>query len=192
MEDLARSVTVHDPRVKVISNKDGSVVHHGREVLDRIVGQIASPVRWDLCMRTLEDLGVTAIIEMPPAGTLIGLIKRALPGIETLALKTPEDIPAARDLIARHGRPSTLIDQPTWRMLVAPFAGTFYRGAELGDEIARDGSIGRVVAKNENTEITAPYGGVIIEWLAEEGDPVSPGQPLVRLHPTGEHPGGEN
>ena len=192
MEDLARSVTVHDPRVKVISNKDGSVVHHGREVLDRIVGQIASPVRWDLCMRTLEDLGVTAIIEMPPAGTLIGLIKRALPGIETLALKTPEDIPAARDLSARHGRPSTLIDQPTWRMLVAPFAGTFYRGAELGDEIARDGGIGRVVAKNENTEITAPYGGVIIEWLAEEGDPVSPGQPLVRLHPTGEHPGGEN
>jgi [acyl-carrier-protein] S-malonyltransferase len=192
MEDLARSVTVHDPRVKVISNKDGAIVHHGRDVLDRIVGQIASPVRWDLCMRTLEDLGVTAIIEMPPAGTLIGLMKRALPGIETLALKTPEDIPAARDLIARHGRPSALIDQPTWRMLVAPFAGTFHRVAELGDEIARDGSIGRVVAKKENTEITAPHGGVIIEWLAEEGDPVSPGQPLVRLHPTGEHPGGEH
>jgi [acyl-carrier-protein] S-malonyltransferase len=72
-------------------------------------------------------------------------------------------------------------------MLVAPFAGIFHRDAELGDEIPYDGSVGRVVAKRENTEITAPYGGVIIEWLAEEGDPVSPGQPLVRLHPTGEH-----
>ena len=63
-----------------ISNRDGQVVHDGREVLRRIVGQIANPVRWDLCMETMADLGVTGILEMPPAGTLTGIAKRALQG----------------------------------------------------------------------------------------------------------------
>ena len=67
---LARSVSTHDPRTPVISNRDGQVVHDGRDVLRRIVGQIANPVRWDLCMETMSDLGVTGILEMPPAGTL--------------------------------------------------------------------------------------------------------------------------
>ena len=75
---LARSVSVHDPRTRVISNRDGKVIHDGREVLERIVGQIASPVRWDLCLETMADLGVTGILEMPPAGTLTGIAKRAL------------------------------------------------------------------------------------------------------------------
>ena len=187
MELLARSVTVHDARTKVISNRDGAVVHHGRDILNRIVGQVANPVRWDLCMRTMEDIGVTGVIEMPPAGTLVGLIKRALPTVETFALKTPADLAGAADFIARHGKPSALVDQPTWRMLVAPFSGNFQMKAELGDEISANGVVARVEARRESSDIIAPHGGVIIEWLAEEGDPVSAGQPLVRLHPTGEH-----
>jgi [acyl-carrier-protein] S-malonyltransferase len=86
---LARSVSVHDPRTPVISNRDGQVVHDGREVLKRIVGQIASPVRWDLCMETMTDLGVTGVLEMPPAGTLTGIAKRALKGVETLRSRRP-------------------------------------------------------------------------------------------------------
>lgn len=98
----ASDVKTSDPICTVISNKDGEAVSSGREILDRIVNQIANPVRWDLCMASMGALGVTAVIELPPAGTLVGLIKRALPGVETLALKTPEDLGAARDLIARH------------------------------------------------------------------------------------------
>ena len=64
---MARVGRVHDPRTRFVSNRDGQVVHDGRDVLRRLVGQIASPVRWDLCMDTFEDLGVTGIIEMPPA-----------------------------------------------------------------------------------------------------------------------------
>ena len=75
----------------------------GDEVLDRIVGQIAGPVRWDLCMDTLATMGITGIIELPPAGTLVGLLKRAQPGIETFALKTPDDISAAREFAEKHG-----------------------------------------------------------------------------------------
>lgn len=184
---LSRSITVRDPRTKLLSNKDGAVVHHGREVLDRIVGQISNPVRWDLCMETMVDLGVTAVIEVPPAGTLIGLIKRAMPGVETLALKTPEDIPAAMDLIARHGKPSSIDDQPTWRLVIAPFSGTFkVIESELGGNLKAGTVVGQVENRREKVDLIAEHGGTIIEFLAEDGDPVSPGQPLVRLHPNGQ------
>ena len=104
MKSLSSSVTVHDPRTRVISNRDGAVVSDGREVLDRIVSQIANPVRWDLCMETLRAQGVTGVIELAPGGTLAGLIKRAAPEIEQCALKSPADIPAAREFAARHGK----------------------------------------------------------------------------------------
>lgn len=188
MKTLASSVTVRDTRTRLLSNRDGAVIHHGRDALDRIVDQIARPVRWDLCMRSMADLGVTAVIEVPPAGTLTGLIKRALPNVETLALKTPADLEAARDLVARHGVPSVLDDQPTWRMLVSPQSGIFHLGQfELGAELPANATVGRVDSRSEKVDIVAPHGGSIIEWLVEDGDPVSPGQPLVRLHPTGDH-----
>lgn len=75
-------------------------------MVQRLVRQVTAPVRWDLCMRTLADLGVTGVIELPPAGTLAGLVKRDLKGDgapEIVTLNTPDDLPAARDLIARTG-----------------------------------------------------------------------------------------
>ncbi len=100
---MAQGITVYDPQTTILSNKDGAAVSQGREVIDRIVGQIAGPVRWDLCMQKLADLGVTGILEVPPAGTLTGLIKRAQPQIATFALKTPDDLDAARAFVAEHG-----------------------------------------------------------------------------------------
>ncbi|WP_330291361.1 ACP S-malonyltransferase [Streptomyces sp. NBC_00576] len=96
----AASLTPGDPKITYVSNKDGQTVADGPEVLARLVGQVANPVRWDLCMETFKTLGVTAFIEVCPGGTLTGLAKRALPGVKTLALKTPADLDAARELIA--------------------------------------------------------------------------------------------
>lgn len=187
LSTLAGQVSVRDPRTKVLSNNDGAVIHSGREILTRMVNQIASPVRWDLCMRTLGELGVTAVIEVPPAGTLVGLIKRALPGVETLALKTPDDIPAALDIIARHGFPSEISDQPTWRMIVAPFSGTFtHGGIEVGTELHAGTVVGAIANRRESIELTADHDGTLIEFMVEDGDPVSPGQPIARLHPLGQ------
>ncbi|MFF7444671.1 MULTISPECIES: acyltransferase domain-containing protein [unclassified Streptomyces] len=96
----AADLTPADPTLTYVSNKDGQTVATGAEVLQRLVGQVANPVRWDLCMETFKELGVTALIEVCPGGTLTGLAKRALPGVKTLALKTPDDLDAARELLA--------------------------------------------------------------------------------------------
>ncbi|MFD5939525.1 MULTISPECIES: ACP S-malonyltransferase [Streptomyces] len=95
-------LTVSDPTVRYVSNADGHIVATGTEVIARLVGQVANPVRWDLCMETFQSLGVTALVELSPGGTLTGLAKRALPGVRTLALKTPDDLDAARALISEH------------------------------------------------------------------------------------------
>jgi [acyl-carrier-protein] S-malonyltransferase len=100
---LTQSLAATDPTVGVISNRDGEEVSDGREILNRIVSQIANPVRWDLCMQRLATLGVTGVIEVAPAGTLVGLIKRAVPSIEQFALKSFADIDAAREFALSHG-----------------------------------------------------------------------------------------
>jgi [acyl-carrier-protein] S-malonyltransferase len=184
---LARSVSTHDPRTRVISNRDGQVVHDGRDVLARIVGQIASPVRWDLCLETMEDLGVTGILEMPPAGTLTGIAKRALKGVETFALKTPDQLDDAREFCAKHGEASGINTTPTWRMVVSPVKGTFHISDEAAglDVLSAGTAIGEVASLRDRTSISAAHGGQIMEWLVEDGDLVSPGQPLLRLHPEG-------
>ncbi|MEU6445563.1 ACP S-malonyltransferase [Streptomyces sp. NPDC048232] len=104
LAEAASALTPADPEVTYVSNKDGQAVATGAEVLDRLVGQVANPVRWDLCMETFGKLGVTAIVEVCPGGTLTGLAKRALPGVKTLALKTPADLDAARELVAEHAQ----------------------------------------------------------------------------------------
>ena len=98
----AATIATHPVQINVISNMDGEVVSDGAEVLTRIVNQIANPVRWDLCMETMKSLGVTGVIELPPAGTLVGLLKRASSEIETFALKSADDLPAAREFAERH------------------------------------------------------------------------------------------
>jgi [acyl-carrier-protein] S-malonyltransferase len=184
---LARSVSTHDPRTPVISNKDGTVVHDGRDVLARIVGQIASPVRWDLCMETMADLGVTGILEMPPAGTLTGIAKRALKGTDTFALKTPDQLDDARAFVQKHGEASAFDASPTWRMVVSPAKGTFHQSQEAAAQslLAPGTPIGEITTSRDRSSIVASHGGQVVEWLVEDGDLVSPGQPLLRLHPEG-------
>lgn len=101
---LVTATHTHDPVSTIISNKEGARVSTGREFMDRIVSQIANPVRWDLCMSTLKSMGVTGVIELAPAGTLVGLLKRAEPSIETFALKSPDDLDAAQIFAASHAK----------------------------------------------------------------------------------------
>ena len=99
LDAAAASVSPQDPKVKLVSNKDGAVVDSGTEFVRRLVAQVSSPVRWDLCTSTFAGLGVTALIELAPAGTLVGLARRDLKGVQLLGLKTPEDLDKARELV---------------------------------------------------------------------------------------------
>jgi [acyl-carrier-protein] S-malonyltransferase len=180
LRDAAAGVIVADPALTLLSNADGAAVTTGKEWLERVVAQVAAPVRWDLCMRTLAGLGATALIELPPAGTLTGLARRALPGVARLALSTPDQLDGARELIAEHlvsahlAEPEDHAHRPEWRLIVAPTSGTFRSGGE---------QLGTVVARGGERAVSAPWPAEIIEWLVEDGDPVSEGQPLVRVQP---------
>jgi [acyl-carrier-protein] S-malonyltransferase len=121
VESLAAAVVglaVQDPAITLLSNQDGGVVVSGNDWLERIVGQVAAPVRWDRCTETMRRLGVTALIELPPAGTLAGIARRALPDVTTVPIKTPEDLPRAREVIARSG-----LNNPVEDRVAARFRG---------------------------------------------------------------------
>ena len=96
VDDIA---LVKDPSLPLWTNSDGSVVTSGARALELIVHQVQNPVRWDLCMAGFADAGITGLVEFAPAGALTGLAKRGLRGTPAVALKTPDDLAAARDLL---------------------------------------------------------------------------------------------
>ncbi|QSB13325.1 acyltransferase domain-containing protein [Natronosporangium hydrolyticum] len=186
LASAAGGITPADPSRILLSNLDGASVDDGQEFLRRLVTQVTAPVRWDTCMRTLVELGVTGVIELPPAGTLAGLLKRELKEHgcpEIVAIKTPDDLPAARDLIARHGGAPSHEPSPQFRVSVAAAAGTFEPAAGLaeGDELRAGQVIGHVATRQGPVDVTAHDAGVLVEWLAHHDDPVAPGQPLARI-----------
>jgi [acyl-carrier-protein] S-malonyltransferase len=205
LRSAAKATTTADPAMTLLSNADGAAVLSGTDWLNRIINQVSTPVRWDKCMQSMSRLGVTAIIELPPAGTLIGLARRMLPGVALLAVKHPDQLADARVLAAEHGpgqdgRPDQGADSPEghhpaadshspeWRLLVSPQAGTFLAGsangpAAPGTFVAAGAELGLIEARGDRRPISPEYSGAIIEWLVEDGDPVSAGQPIARLQP---------
>lgn len=99
LRSAASDVTASDPAVRVWTNRDGSPVSSGAAFRDLLIDQVASPVRWDLCMAAFAEAGVTGLVELSPAGTLTGLAKRALRGVPAVAVKTPDDLEAAAGLL---------------------------------------------------------------------------------------------
>jgi [acyl-carrier-protein] S-malonyltransferase len=188
----AAGVTARDPAIVLLSNLDGTAVTSGTDWLERIIAQVSAPVQWQACMATMASLGASALIELLPGGTLTGLARRALPGVATLALKTPDDLAAGRLLLAEHGtqNPHDSGHVPEWRLLVAPQGGTFRAGGDGGPlapgvNVSSGASLGHVEVRSGQHAIAPSFPATIVEWLVEDGDPVNVGQPLVRLLPDG-------
>src|SRR5215472_12728007 len=120
LRDYAATLDITDPHHLLLSNADGTAVAEGAALRERLVAQVTLPVRWDLCMRTLSDLNVSAAVELPPAGTLTGIAKRELPGVDLLALKTPDDLDAARRLIRSQPQHGQGEYTPDFQVVVAP------------------------------------------------------------------------
>lgn len=98
----ASAMEVSDPTVSILSNSDGTSVETGREYVDRLVKQVTNPVRWDLCQESLLNTGITGMIELVPGGTLTGIARRAMKGVETFAIKSAADLDGAREFAAAH------------------------------------------------------------------------------------------
>ena len=92
---LASSIRTENPKLLLWSNSDGARVDSGDKFLELLINQVSNPVRWDLTMDSMVSDGVSAVIELLPGGTLTGIAKRAMPGVATLALKSPEDLEKA-------------------------------------------------------------------------------------------------
>jgi len=192
LREAAAGVRAHDPALAVLSDADGAVVTSGADWLERVIAQVSAPVRWDECMSAMSRLGATAFLELPPAGTLVGLARRALPGVRLLPLKTPDDLETAMTLLAEHAdlHPDGQYDAyvPDWRLLVAAQPGTFRsadRPGRAGALVSIGAELGLVEMRGASHPVTVGFPATIIEWLVEDGDPVSLGQPLVRLQPGG-------
>jgi [acyl-carrier-protein] S-malonyltransferase len=183
---VAGGVSVSTPSRILLSNADGAGINDGATMLARLVAQVTTPVRWDLCMRTLADLGVTGIIELPPAGTLAGLAKREFRGNgapEIMTVNTPDDLKAARDFVSRHEHAPSHEPTMGFVLAVATVAGTFQRLPDLaeGTPIKAGQVLGHIVTRQGSAEVTAHDSGVLLEWLADHDDPVGSGQPLARI-----------
>lgn len=103
LEYYSHAISTKDPRISLLSNVDGKTITSGVRFLSRLVRQVNNPVRWDLCMESMQQMGVTGMLELLPGGTLTGLAKRAMPKVETFAIRTPDDIPKALAFVAEHG-----------------------------------------------------------------------------------------
>jgi [acyl-carrier-protein] S-malonyltransferase len=178
--ELAAAVadlTAGTPRTTVIANRDGAVVTDGRDALDRLVGQLTSAVRFDQCLATIAALAPSAVIELAPGGTLIAMAKRALPGVELLALRTPDDLPAARALLHPAGEHSPV----QWRALPSPDNGVVDQLCSAGDVLAAGDPVAVVAGRTGASTVLAPVAGTVTEWLVSPGDPVRSGQLLAVL-----------
>jgi [acyl-carrier-protein] S-malonyltransferase len=170
-------------RHAVVANADGAIVTGGRDLLARLIRQVTLPVRFDRCLDALERLGVTATLELAPAGVLTALVRRALPRVEAVALRSPDDLDRARELLAEHADAGETWSA-TWRVVVAPTSGTFHR-ADVAGTVDGSCNIGAVRNRTGVVDVAPHATGRLLEWLAEDGDPVREGQPLARLAPAG-------
>src|SRR5688572_6883122 len=188
LEGLVGGLRPAEPSRLLLSNADGAAVASGAEALNRLVSQVTSPVRFDACLATMRELGVTAVIELPPAGALAGLTKREWKGagIEILALTGPADLDRARELIAAERGRAEAEHLPDWRVIVSPVRGTVSPAAIAeGSHLPAGSPLGSIKSRREEVNVSAAYDGVLAEWLVHEGDLVDAGDPIARLYPEG-------
>ncbi|MDQ6937223.1 MAG: acyltransferase domain-containing protein, partial [Actinomycetota bacterium] len=187
LAEFSQGLSAQNPRCVLLSNADGAATATGHGVLGRLVRQITRPVRWDLCQQSLRELGVTAVIELPPAGTLAGLAKRELPGVQVIALKSPADLAAAQALVddrPQHGQGEHTVD---FQVVVSPAKGVFTRspGVAEGSTVAAGARLATITTNRDEHPVIAPTRGPLqlTEWLRHDGDIVAAGLAVARLQP---------
>lgn len=165
------------PRTGVIANRDGALVSDGRQALERLGDQLTGAVRFDRCLQTLAASGVRGVVELAPGGTLTAMAKRALPGVELVALRSPDDLPAAQALLHHTGEHLPV----GWRALPSPDSGIVDPLIAAGEQVGTGTPVAVVAGRSGASTVLAPAPGTVTEWLVTAGDPVRAGQLLAVL-----------
>jgi [acyl-carrier-protein] S-malonyltransferase len=179
LKSVAEAMTATDPSQLLLSNADGATVTRGKTMLSRLVAQVTRPVRWDLCLATMRAVGVEATIELSPAKTLTGIAKRELAGITLVAIKSPDELAAARELLAG-AAPSILTAEIE---ISASAQGIFTRaqGVAEGSAVLAGTRIGTVRTNTDDVAVVAPASGTLTAWLRHDGDVLGAGLPVAKL-----------
>jgi [acyl-carrier-protein] S-malonyltransferase len=181
LADAAQHLDVSAQHRGILSNLDGAMLTTGPLLQQRIVTQLTAPVRFDLCLQTLRGLGVTAAVELAPGGVLAGLARRELSDVDLVPMRTPDDVAAGRALVAAQHPAGEHLDAD-WRVVVAPARGTFHPAARSDHVDVTESRLGVVRNRSGDVEIVIDPAAGVVEWLASDGDPVTAGQPLARVH----------
>lgn len=99
VSEAAAKIVPNDPVRLLLSNSDGKPVTSGTDALSKLAAQVTRPVRWDLCTASLRFAQVSGLVELPPAGTLVGIAKREMRGVPAHALKAPGEILTLTELL---------------------------------------------------------------------------------------------
>jgi [acyl-carrier-protein] S-malonyltransferase len=179
---VAAQLSPAEPTLTLLSNADGASVRDGRSVLARLVAQVTRPVRWDLCLSTLRALEITGAIELAPAGTLAGIARRELPGVQVVAIKSPADLESAQQLLdEQSARPRS--QGVELRPVLSPAKGIFTHSHDLGEGngIAVGARIGTIRTDRDEVAVVSPASGVLEQWLRNDGDILGAGMPVARI-----------
>jgi [acyl-carrier-protein] S-malonyltransferase len=182
---VAGELTAQDPRQILLSNADGTAIPFGKAILSRLVAQVTRPVRWDLCLATMRAVGVMATIELTPAKTLTGIAKRELPGARLVAIKTPDDLAEAREVLQeaqallQADGSGAAVEQE----ILTSEQGIFTRaqGLPAGSSVLAGCRVGTLRTNRDDVAVVAPATGVLTEWLRNDGDVLGAGFPVARM-----------
>jgi [acyl-carrier-protein] S-malonyltransferase len=183
LAEFSQGLSARNPRHMLLSNADGLAVSTGHDLLGRLVAQVTRPVRWDLCLETMRHLRVAAAVELPPAGTLTGIAKRELPGVHLVAVKTPDDLDAARAALQDVSQPGQGEHTPDFHVVVSPAKGTFHPAGDVteGDHVEKGRQLGVITTNRDEHRVISTRSGVLAEWLRHDSDLVGAGLPIARL-----------
>ncbi len=101
-KEIFNNIKTNSSSQIILSNKNGEKLNTPAEIIENLINQVISPVRWDLCQAKMVEMGVTGMLELAPGGTLCGIAKKEIPSVETFAIKSPDDIQSANDFIRKH------------------------------------------------------------------------------------------
>ena len=89
MTEAMEGIAWNDPLVPIAVCADGRVVHTGEELRESLAAEIASPVRWVDCVRSLVEAGCSRFLELGPGRVLAGLVRQIDPGVEVFSADSP-------------------------------------------------------------------------------------------------------